>query len=212
MGAVVVNMKIIAICGYKRSGKDTIANYIQSKLSNSLHCKISTNLKEGCAAMFGFTAAHMETDLKEVIDPFWNITPRQAMQYLGTDVMQYDVHRLIPDINRDFWIKRFIHQIKTSSDHTKKCIIISDLRFTHEYIALKEHFGDNNCIVIKVTRGSNSHEDMHPSEQEWKQISYDIEIKNKGSLDDLYKDIDNNVLKCVTPHTTPESVTPHLVK
>ena len=29
MGAVVVNMKIIAICGYKRSGKDTIANYIQ---------------------------------------------------------------------------------------------------------------------------------------------------------------------------------------
>jgi hypothetical protein len=185
------NMKIIAICGYKRSGKDTIANYIQSTLSPnySVHCKISTYLKEGCGAMFGFTKEQMETDLKEVVDPFWNITPRQAMQYMGTDVMQYDIHKIMPDIGRDFWIKRFIHHIKNNL-HEKHWIIISDLRFNHEYIALKRHF-DNDLYVIKVDRKNDEIEDTHPSEQEWKQIPYNIEIDNNGTLSELYGRIDS---------------------
>jgi hypothetical protein len=184
-------MKLIAICGYKRSGKDTIANYIQRSVCFSNHCKISSNLKEGCMSMFGFTNEQLEGDLKEVKDPFWNITPREAMQYIGTDVMQYEIQKLIPDIGRRFWIKRFIHHIQ--SNHSN-IVIVSDLRFMHEYIELKKHF-DTHLYIIKVIRDTINHDDHHISEREWKDIPSDVCICNNGSLEKLYNNIDTYLKK-----------------
>lgn len=187
--------KVIAICGYKRSGKDTIANYLQSQSHGAaVICKIANKLKEGCSAIFGFTPDQLESDMKDEIDPVWNISPRCAMQYLGTDIMQYDIQRILPDIGRNFWIKRFIHHIETVHSKTH-CIIISDLRFKHEYEELYKLYG-SNLVVIKVYRNQNQNHnenivDMHVSEREWRDIPHTIVINNDSTLGDLYRYIDN---------------------
>lgn len=184
--------KVIAICGYKRSGKDTIAEYLcKQSEGNAVICKIANKLKEACSSIFGFTPDQLETDMKDSIDPVWQISPRSAMQYLGTDIMQYDIQRIIPGIGRNFWIKRFIHHIETVHK-TAPYIIISDLRFKHEYEELYKIYG-SNLMVIKVYRNNNQNIDTHISEREWRDIPHTIIINNNSTLNDLYNNIENTI-------------------
>ena len=197
--------RVIAICGYKRSGKDTIAEYLRNQSDgNAVICKIANKLKEACSAIFGFTPDQLETDMKDSIDPVWQISPRSAMQYLGTDIMQYDIQRVIPGIGRNFWIKRFIYHIETIHK-TTPYIIISDLRFKHEYEELYKLYG-SNLMVIKVYRNENIDEniDTHISEREWKDIPHSIVVNNNSTLNDLYSTVDN-IKNAIIPNSIPMS-------
>ena len=135
--------KIIAICGLMRSGKDTVADYIcQRKGYTKVH--IADTLKKTMHLLFGFTHDQLEGRSKDVIDPNWGITPRAAMQFFGTEVMQYKIQELISSVGRTFWIASLVSQLK---QHPEKIYVISDLRFIHEHDYLKEHF--QNVYVIK---------------------------------------------------------------
>ena len=61
---------IIAICGYKRSGKDTVANFIVENYGYE-HYKLATPLKECIQQLFGFTREEMEGHLKEEVNDIW---------------------------------------------------------------------------------------------------------------------------------------------
>lgn len=177
---------IIALCGKKRCGKDTVANYICDKYPEYKNLKISQQLKDIIKIMFDFNDDQIESDLKDVIDPIWNITPRKTMQFVGTELMQYEIQKILPDIGRLFWIKSFIN--KNILNNTNK-IIITDLRFLHEYEELKKY----NAIIVKIEKNENQNEDSHSSELEYLKIPADYIIKNEGSLDDLKI----NVNKCL---------------
>lgn len=186
---------IVAICGAKRCGKDTVALYLQKALvaraTNVVHhYKIAQPLKDICKIMFGWSTRQVEEDEKDMIDDKWGITPRDAMKFMGTEVMQYKIQELLPGIKRNFWIKQLSSRIqkKATGDH----VIISDMRFMHEYTMLKQHFPD--AVVIKVTRGSGNgssgSNDTHSSETEWKSIPHDLLIENDGSIDELHAQLD----------------------
>lgn len=177
---------IIALCGKKRCGKDTVANYICDKYPEYKNLKISQQLKDIIKIMFDFNDDQIESDLKDIIDPIWNITPRKTMQFVGTELMQYEIQKILPDIGRLFWIKSFIN--KNILNNTNK-IIITDLRFLHEYEELKKY----NAIIVKIEKNENQNEDSHSSELEYLKIPADYVINNEGSLDDLKI----NVNKCL---------------
>ena len=125
-------MHIILLCGFKRCGKDTFANYI-SQTYNYTHLKISQKLKDSLQILFDFNDDQIEGNKKDVLDKQWNITPRQAMQFVGTDMFQHQIQKLIPNINRDFWIKNISNEIERKYNTTpSENIVISDLRFIHE--------------------------------------------------------------------------------
>ena len=177
---------IIAICGYKRSGKDTIAEYL-TKNYNYNHYKITDKLRKIVQLLFNLNDNDYEIN-KEKIDNRWNITPRKMMQFIGTEVFQYKIQELLPDIGRDFWIKsllsdKLLNNIK-NNDHK---IVISDLRFIHEYENLKKL--NIPFIVIKVTNNRIKNIDNHVSETEYLKIPINYEIKNNGSLEELYNNI-----------------------
>jgi hypothetical protein len=177
---------IIALCGKKRCGKDTVANYIRDKYPEYNNLKISQQLKDIIKIIFDFNDDQIESDLKDAIDPIWNVTPRKTMQFVGTELMQYEIQKILPDIGRLFWIKSFIN--KNILNNNNK-IIITDLRFLHEYEELKKY----NAIIVKIEKNENQNEDSHPSELEYLKIPADYIINNEGSLDDLK----NNVNKCL---------------
>jgi hypothetical protein len=181
--------RIVAICGAKRAGKDSIARVLQEAYGYE-HLQISRRLKDACQVLFGFTADQLESDAKETADPRWGVSPRRVMQFLGTEVFQYGIHEPsgLPELNahvtpREFWIKATLDFVDRNG--TGRKYVITDLRFLHEERLLKER----GAFIVKVVRHThathNASADMHVSEREYLAIKEHALIINDGSLDDL---------------------------
>lgn len=161
--------KIIAITGAKRSGKDTLANYISARYQYE-KIKLATPLKQSVRALFNFTEDQIENDSKELLDLRWGITPRKAMQFFGTEMMQYKIQELLPGIERKFFVKSMINRMNPD-----KYFVISDMRFQHEY----EEIAKLNPFIIRIDRPTlDIPTDSHPSELEYMQIPYHIKLVN----------------------------------
>jgi hypothetical protein len=186
--------RVVAICGRRRAGKDTIAEYLVRHHGYVL-CKIAAPLKEATCALFGMQSEQLECDKKDEVDERWGITPRQALQFLGTDVMQFKLPELLPGIGRSFWIQSFIHR-NMQPGHPP--LVVSDMRFIHEYEELKKQ---TDVFVIRVDRplrGARMHDrmDEHPSETECERIPYHLFVHNTGSRDDLWASMRSSLEFC----------------
>lgn len=174
---------IIAICGAKRSGKDVLAKYLIN-LYNYEKLSFAEPLKKAVKELFNFNDIQVGIDEenaigneKDIIDDRWGITPRKALQYFGTEIMQYKMNELIPNINRGFFADILLSKIVENKNY-----VISDLRFLHEYEKIK----GLNIVIIKVVRPSLVKiRDIHISENEYEQIPCNIEILNEGTIDDF---------------------------
>lgn len=167
--------QIIAICGLKRSGKDTIAKYITNKYGYH-HMKIAKPLKDTVCNLFNINSENLENESKDMIDPTWKTSPRTIMDFIGTHVFQYELQKIIPHIHRNFWINILLNNVKD------RHVVISDLRFKHEYEEIIKHY---NCKVIKVLRHTTS-SDMLPSEIEYDDIPNDVVLHNNHTIQDLH--------------------------
>jgi len=175
---------IIGITGKKFNGKDTVSDYIVSKY-NFTKIAYAEPLKEVCRNLFNFNDDQLYGNKKEEIDPFWNITPRQAFQFIGTDMIRNNADKLLVGINNNFWVKCLEKRILDLKSRGIKNIIVSDIRFINEADLIKRLDGN----LIKVSRNIPNN-DSHISEVEIDNIKEDILIENKGSLEELYCKID----------------------
>lgn len=177
--------RIIAICGSKRSGKDTVADILVRDYGYK-KIKIAEHLKSMLQLVFGFDAEQLETNKKDEIDPKWGVSPRHLMQYIGTEIMQYDIQKIVPGIGRNIWIKRLID---THIDENPKIrYVISDLRFIHEYQKLKVY--DTKFIQIHRHDITTDTTDTHSSENEYKSIPCHIILDNDSTILCLKQKID----------------------
>lgn len=186
---------IIAICGAKRSGKDVLAKHLVAtrgfkKLS------FAEPLKKAVRELFNFNDIQVGIDEdnavgdeKEIIDERWGISPRKALQFFGTEIMQHAIDELIPNTNRGFLADILLSRISCDSCDS---YVISDMRFLHEYNKLKSSAKIRSLIIVKISRPSinivedaGGVRDTHISENEYIDIPYDVEIINDGSISDL---------------------------
>lgn len=184
--------KLIAICGAKRSGKDTIAMHLVSKHGYE-RLALADPIKSVVGLLFGFTDAQMETDDKETIDERWGVSPRAALQFFGTEVMQYKIQELLPGIGRLFWTRCLVNKIDPG-----KTYVISDVRFHHECDALREA----GAFVIKLDRPSVQSSDAHASEVEQRDIAGDAYITNDGGIEGLLSKVDAMLVELDNPLAT----------
>ena len=186
---------IIAICGAKRSGKDVLAKHLVAtrgfkKLS------FAEPLKKAVRELFNFNDIQVGIDEenavgdeKDIIDERWGISPRKALQFFGTEIMQHSINELIPNTNRGFFADILLSRISGNSCDS---YVISDMRFLHEYNKLKsltKACDACSLIVVKISRPSINiaevKRDTHISENEYIDIPYDVEIINDGAISDL---------------------------
>ena len=172
---------IIALCGYKSSGKDYFADHLEKEY-NYEHVKVSNKLKSALKILFDFEDEQIDGSKKENIDSRWNITPRQTMQFLGTEVFQYKIQELLPGCDRNFWIKSLVDNVnaknaKNANESTR--IVISDIRFEHEYDYLVKYLKNYKVIMVRIENDSLYKCDEHCSETEFMNISADFVIHNK---------------------------------
>jgi len=165
--------KIIALCGHKGSGKDTVADVFDVLQANR-RLAFADPLRTIATTVFGLTPAQMlDRDLKEVpLDTYPHQSPREILQKIGTDCFR----AIWPEV----WLEAAHRTILNSRfDY----VVITDLRFLNEAVAVKEWGG----IIIKIDAderlGPNL--DPHPSEADIPFIEADLVLENNGSLEDF---------------------------
>lgn len=154
--------RIIALCGHKHAGKDTVAGIIKAYVPDAVHLKFATPLKSTVQYLFNFTNEQIHGDAKDQVDNRINTTPRHIMQWFGTEIMQFELAKIVPNYNRTFWAQKLCDGIQNNND--AKTFIISDLRFKHELDLLRQTFpGMVHTIMITGRKVNTS--DLHESEQ-----------------------------------------------
>lgn len=192
-------MTIIAICGPSGAGKDTLANILVEKWGYT-KLSFASALKDVVATIFGWSRGLLEGDTeesrewREQPDEWWaqrlnipNLTPRYALQYVGTDLFRDKFHK-------DLWMMCLERKLE---QHDK--VVISDCRFLNEVEMLKKH----GAKIVKIFRGCDVPQEQqdvkkgvlkleskwnkHPSEYEWMFAEEDVVITNSGTINDLHE-------------------------
>ena len=183
-------IKIIGVCGKKFNGKDTIADYL---VNNFGFIKISfgDSLKRASKDIFGFSDEQLWGNKKEIVDDYWGITPREILQFIGTDCLRVLVKNKFPSIEDNIWIMSLEKQLqKIISDGITK-IVIPDVRFPNEEQMIRKYNGE----IIRVVRCIDNNSDLHISENSLDLIKHDYVIYNQ-TLPQLYETVDH-IMKLV---------------
>jgi hypothetical protein len=185
---------IIAVGGKKRSGKDTVANYILEKYDNFEKYSLASPMKEAMAIVFGWGNDHLYGSLKEVVDPRWGISPRQALQHFGTEWGQYALLESFPEFKkktgRHLWINKFIQWYETCYRIVN--VVIPDIRFYHEFEGLNRYVRRTGVSLyyIRVLRDIGQvNTDTHESERQIDSRFWDVTLLNDGTIEDLHNKI-----------------------
>ena len=185
-----ISYNVIGITGRKYNGKDTIGKLFVDEFGFT-QLAYADPLKDVCKNIFGFDNDQLYGNKKEVVDDFWKVTPRKVLQFVGTNLFREQTHQVIPHVGKDLWVqvmkKKILDGLKNNP--TAK-FVVTDVRFQNEADLIKELGG----IVIRVTRDSvNDYIDSHQSESMIDGLNVDCDVKNNGTIEELY----NNVKKCV---------------
>ena len=164
---------IVGITGKKGHGKDTVgALFVDNGFERDF---FAAPIKEAVKVALNMSddQVHGTVDVKETVDDRYGVTPRWAMQSLGTEWGRTLIHE-------DVWAIACLSRIETAEDPDW---VITDTRFINEARIIREHGG----IIVKVVRpGANTGEfEDHPSERQIDLIEPDYTILNDGTLEDL---------------------------
>jgi hypothetical protein len=212
---------IIGISGFIGSGKDTAANYLVG-FHGFRRDSFAGALKDAVATVFGWDRELLEgltpesRHWRDQVDPWWSkrlniphLTPRWVLQYWGTEVCRGGFHD-------DIWIAALENRLKTRNGNT----VITDVRFPNEIKTIRNAGG----IVIWIKRGNlpewyddamrenttpenqqwlleDAHQLMpqkwpkvHASEYSWVGTTFNAEIDNNGTVENLYEHLNNLLL------------------
>lgn len=141
---------IIGLTGRKRSGKSTIAQALVHK--GFTEFSFAEPIRTFTKILLGLDHVGLEEAKEKEIEWLDSIvTPRYIMQTLGTEWGRHTIH---PDI----WIRYLTRRI-TAPSNLNSDIVISDIRFDNEAIALREL----GAKIVRVERPGGG-EDSHSSE------------------------------------------------
>jgi hypothetical protein len=174
---------LIGICGFARAGKDTAAEVLNKGYGFN-HVSFAQKMKECLGVIFGWSLEYIEHH-KEEVDPYWGISPREALRTLGTEYGQYILCEKFPRFKeltgRLLWVNSLLKEINPRED-----FVISDVRFHHEVNAIRQLKG----YILKIDRPDYPRDLGHPSEQDIMTIEADFCIVNDGTLVEYITKVD----------------------
>ena len=163
----------LMITGFAGTGKTTAATYLKHNYGYSIK-KFAGPLKDMLRAI-GLSDDELEGDLKEEpSDKLCGVTPRNAMQTLGTE---WGRGLIAPQIWVNIWGQRVLSSFNSC--------VSDDTRFLNEW----EYGKSIGAKTIRVTRDVGKPM-SHGSEKEISEISADYVVDNNGSITELFKLLD----------------------
>lgn len=142
-------LHLLAVTGKKRSGKDTVANYLQAEHGYLKLPSLASAFKDVAAQWFDWDPEyHYEGAGKEEVDPYWGFSPRQFLQTFGTEIMKTELQKYFPEyaknIGDKIWTIIYLRNLLRTwtsrvgryvypKDNAYVSVVLSDLRFQVEY-------------------------------------------------------------------------------
>lgn len=141
-------MKLIGLMGKARSGKDTVADYLQGEHSFGRYA-FADPMKDMLEAAFGdkFRNGDRERPIA-----WLGKSPRQLMQSLGTEWGRDEVH---PDL----WVL-IANEAWQVSKARGESLVVSDVRFANE----AQWIVDQGGVLIEIVRDNAEPVNAHLSE------------------------------------------------
>ena len=192
-------IQLIGISGYAGVGKDTLARYIYTHYKNVYKESFADPLKDACSAAFGIPRESFDDQMaKKLSDPYWRVSPRQIIQFVGTEVFREKINDLLswsPN-QENFWTRRLRGKLQGTlllaeegAYEDNDTIIVPDIRFQDEV----EFIYQNKGVVISLQRSghegnvgiSNHISESGISKLTFKPGAHYI-LENNGSIPDLY--------------------------
>lgn len=176
---------IIALSGYAKSGKDTVAEMIQEIYPDKWEVKKFSGKLKLIASILTGIPEHMfeDQDFKTSIlgeewwknygDFYHQTTVRDFLQILGTDAIRNGLHT-------NAWVNALMADYKPAKmdQYNPSNWIITDCRFPNEAQAVK----DNGGVVIRIVRPGIEPVNAHPSETALDNWDFDYKIANASDL------------------------------
>ena len=181
--------QLIGICGYKGHGKSTVARLL-CEYHNFTELSFASILKTCVAEIFGWDRARLDSDLpedrlwKETPDAWWcerlsidHLTPRFALQNIGTEVMRTYFH---PDI----WVAALERRLmKLLSQGVN--VVISDVRLPNER-QLIEKLGGH---MMRMNRDAVPMQDAHVTERLFLEFQNVFDLYNNDAVNNLHDEL-----------------------
>ena len=146
-------LQIIGITGKAQAGKSTTASFLEQKIKD----KGYTPIRHAFAKPLKEIANQIYPDMdfynnKETVDFYYNRSPRQVLQILGTDIARSIYHNTWVDMT-----ERIILDLsaKLTAEAPPTVVIIDDIRFPNEYNMLSELHNkhDIQFTFLSISRG-----------------------------------------------------------
>lgn len=213
---------LIGIVGQKFNGKSEVSKHLTQK-HKFIEYAFADPLKRGVQEMFGFTNDQMWGDKKDEVDLNWGIKPREIIQIMGTELLQFEIHKYTDKLNhigRKLWVNRFrlwyYDQRRNFEQRKMKWSqSVYDLSF-NKNVQIKETklpepkfnivvsdirfqheidvIKDLGGVIWKIERPDVLSDDNHISENELINFNeYDLKIINDGTVKQLKEKIDSYI-------------------
>ena len=180
---------LIGFSGKKGSGKSYFANYL---VNNKLFIKLSfaSPLKEITKILFNLSDEDVKDPIKkELINPKFNASPRELMQWLGTDIMREEFNKKF-NYSGSIWIDNVKDRVKTLLDNNKD-VVIDDVRFQNEADMIHSLGGIVINLRNDLDNTLNNSTSTHSSENQKLTFNYEfVNDKSYSNTYDIYLNLD----------------------
>ena len=180
---------LIGFSGKKGSGKSFFADYL---VNNKLFIKLSfaSPLKEITKILFNLSDEDVKDPIKkELINPKFNASPRELMQWLGTDIMREEFNKKF-NYSGSIWIDSVKDKVKTLLDNNKD-VVIDDVRFQNEVDMIYSLGGIVINLRNDLDNTLNNSTSTHSSENQKLTFNYEfVNDKSYSNTYDIYLNLD----------------------
>ena len=180
---------LIGFSGKKGSGKSYFADYL---VNNKLFIKLSfaSPLKEITKILFNLSDEDVKDPIKkELINPKFNASPRELMQWLGTDIMREEFNKKFNYLG-SIWIDSVKDKVKTLLDNNKD-VVIDDVRFQNEVDMIHSLGGIVINLHNDLDNTLNNSTSTHSSENQKLTFNYEfVNDKSYSNTYDIYLNLD----------------------
>lgn len=193
---------LVGVVGRAGHGKDSIGNVLEVGHGFERDA-FARPLKDAARVLWRFTEQQLYGALKERTDPRWGVSPREVLQFLGTEVGREMFPKLMPQIGERFWLEHFKLRFEDlTSRQPSARVVVCDVRFPNEAQFIRSLGGvivkvirpDHNAFQASTAEASKS---THKSETLMDEILADVVVVNDGSLEDLTRKVEQDIVPLI---------------
>lgn len=187
--------KVLAISGWRKSGKDTSADFLVREYGYT-KLSFAEKLKDMVSTTYGVPRGDLDSQSRKEM-PLYNLP------VVPTDAFTVRIQEQLKDelksgywtpralcilegsikraVHPNFWVKAVASEILSAPSNQK--FVISDMRYTSEADTLRILLP--TLITVRIDR-FDTIETLDPSERDLDEYKFDIELGNKGTVEELY--------------------------